>query len=197
MYGRPDAENGYYTVYVDGEDNGTYDANLGDIDDDEFNAVMMFAASFPGGGTHTIDVVTTGTNNGYYNASGNGTSGNLLQMDEFVSFVGSGSTPPPPPPPPPSGCQYQVSPQGSPNQPPYNLSLSDGQGNLWDAGLILSSSNSDIILYPAVSGNMSQDFVFTQVSPGYTICSSHPGEGCALAMFSKCLGAQLRARTTF
>jgi hypothetical protein len=103
----------------------------------------------------------------------------LLQMDEFVSFVGSGSTPPPPPPP--SGCQYQVSPQGSPNQPPYTLSLSDGQGNLWDAGSILSSSNPDIILYSKVPGNMSQDFVFTQVSPGYTICSSHPGEGCALA----------------
>ena len=180
MYGRPDAENGFYTVYVDGENNGTYDANLGDIDDDEFNAVMMFAASFPSGGTHTIDVVTTGTNNGYYNASGNGTSGNLLQMDEFVSFVGSGS-PPPPPPPPPSGCQYQVSPQGSPNQPPYTLSLSDGQGNFWDAGSILSSSNTSIILYPKVPSNMSQDFVFTEMSPGYTICSSHPGEGCALA----------------
>src|SRR6202012_3114866 len=98
----PDAENGYYTVYIDCADNGTYDANLGDIDDDAFNGVMMFAASFPSGGTHTIEVVTNGTNNGYYNASGNGTSGNLLQMDEFVSFAGSGSTPPPP-----SGCQDQ------------------------------------------------------------------------------------------
>jgi hypothetical protein len=178
LYGRPDAENGYYTVYVDGGDSGTYDANLGDIDDDEFNAVMMFAAKFPGGGTHTIKLVTTGTNNGYYNASGNGKSGNLLQMDEFVSFVEGGSTPPPPPPP--SGCQYEVSPQGPANQPLATFSLSDSRGNSWDAGSILWSSNPDIILYPVVRGNMSQDFVVTQKSPGYTICSSHPGESCAL-----------------
>jgi hypothetical protein len=177
MYGRPDAENGYFTVSIDGKAYGTYDANLGNVDDDMFNGILMFAAQ-TSNSTHTITVTTTGTNDGYYNASGNGTSGNLLQLDEFVSFGGNGSSPTPPPTP--GSCQYQGAPQGPANQAPVTRSQSDGDGNLWDAGSILWSNNPAIILYPTVEDNLSQKFVWTQKSPGYTVCSSHSGEGCAL-----------------
>jgi hypothetical protein len=169
IYGRPDAENGFFQVSIDGSRYSPVDENYGNIDDDSNNAVLIFSASLANSGKHSLTITNLGYNNGYY-----ANSGNLFQIDEFVAFA-IGSTDPPPP-----TCRYQVAPQGPANQPPVILSTENGGYKYWDAGYSLWSDNPQVIIHPEVNGDKSQDFIWTQKSPGYTVCLDN-GKNLCLA----------------
>jgi hypothetical protein len=170
IYGRPDAENGFFGVTIDGTSYGPVDESYGNNDDDTNNGVLIFAAQVPNG-NHSLTIANLGYNNGYY-----AENSNMLQIDQFVAFTtgnsgGGGGTPA-------GTCQYQKPPQGSAGQAPLVLSTANGTAGYWDAGSILWSNNPQVIVYPKVNGNGSQDFTWTQKSPGYTVCSNNGTNLC-------------------
>jgi hypothetical protein len=83
VYGRPDDENGYFKVFIDGNYITTVDGHWGDVDDDSLNSYMLFADKLAPG-AHTIKLVVTGTNDG--NDPGQAPNNNYVQIDEFVAF---------------------------------------------------------------------------------------------------------------
>jgi hypothetical protein len=80
VYGRPDQEDGLYTVTIDGRNRGTFNAEWGSVDNDALNAYMLFAAKLPDG-PHTI---TIATNN-------NPDSRIFTQIDLIAAFGGGGA----------------------------------------------------------------------------------------------------------
>jgi archaellum component FlaG (FlaF/FlaG flagellin family) len=78
IFGRPDLENGSFTVSIDGNYITTVDMQFGNVDDDELNSALLFAGQVSSG-QHTIELVATGTHDG--NASNS-----FVQIDEFRSY---------------------------------------------------------------------------------------------------------------
>jgi hypothetical protein len=159
-------------VSIDGTNYGTYDENFSNIDDDTLNGVMIFAAQVANR-AHTITVTVAGRNDGYYSRSGN-----LVQLDEFVSFGGGTSVPPLPP----GKCQYELSPQGT-GQRPVSFSMTNETGAIppalfWDAG-----SNTQLQRYQQfdVPSNPYQDFTWTSISPGFKVCTEGGSNLCLSA----------------
>jgi hypothetical protein len=77
VYGRPDAENGFSNIYIDGVFVKTVDWVWGTIDDDLINSYNVF--TWQGNpGNHTITIIATGTSSG--------TQGSLLQIDTLMAF---------------------------------------------------------------------------------------------------------------
>jgi hypothetical protein len=166
IYGRPDAENGYFKVSIDGTNYGTYDENFGIIDDDSLNAVMIFAAQVSNG-EHTITVTVAGRNNGSYSKSRN-----LVQIDEFVSFGSSTG----------GRCQYELPPQRV-GQQPVSFSMMTETGAsppalFWDA-----RSNTQLQRYQKadIASDPYQDFTWTSVSPGFKVCTEGGSNLCLSA----------------
>jgi hypothetical protein len=91
VYGRPDLENGLGDIYIDNSYQTTIDMRWGSTDDDSLNEVLLYARYLGGNGQHTITISAEGANDGQP-----GQDRDLLQIDEFVSFSGSGGggTPP-------------------------------------------------------------------------------------------------------
>ncbi len=148
VFGRPDLENGYMKVYVDGSLLSTVDLHFGNIDDDSLNSVMLFAKRVPSG-THKIELVATGTHD-------SAATNSFIQIDEFAAFTDSGASGGGTPPLPVT--YYFVDP-----------------GNLaWDAGWFNNSQwgdGPDIRTWTYASGNQNQQFVFTaegQLQPAGT-----------------------------
>ena len=84
VYGRPDAENGYMDVSIDGGPATRVDLNLGNVDDDAINATLLYAKRFSSSGMHTITITVVGSNDGH--ACSARTCGNYVQIDELVAF---------------------------------------------------------------------------------------------------------------
>jgi hypothetical protein len=171
VYGRPDAENGYFTVTIDGKNYGTYDENFSNIDDDILNATLIFAAQVANG-SHTITLAVVGRNDGYYSKGGT-----FLQLDEFVAFGGDtgGNAPV-------GKCQYELPPQAV-GQRPVVSSLTNQKGasppaTFWDAG-----SNTELQRYQDfhVASNPYQNFTWTSVSPGFKVCTQGGSNLCLSA----------------
>jgi hypothetical protein len=78
VYGRPDLEDGYLQVYIDNTLKSTIDMNFGNVDDDALNAVMLYAAKLSSG-THTVQLVATGTHD-------SSATNSFVQIDEFVAY---------------------------------------------------------------------------------------------------------------
>jgi hypothetical protein len=79
VFGRPDLEDGYMTVYVDNNYVATIDGHFGTVDDDAVNSYMLFAGKLSSGGLHTITLVATGTHSP-------GATDNYIQIDELTAF---------------------------------------------------------------------------------------------------------------
>ena len=79
IFGRPDLENGYFQVCIDGKAVTTIDGHFGNLDDDSLNSVMLFALKLSSSGPHTIKVVVSGTHDPEATNS-------YVQLDEFVAF---------------------------------------------------------------------------------------------------------------
>lgn len=79
IYGRPDLENGYFQVYIDGKAVATVDGHFGNLDDDSLNSVMLFARKLSSSGPHTIKIVVSGTHDP-------AATNSYVQLDEFVAF---------------------------------------------------------------------------------------------------------------
>jgi hypothetical protein len=79
VYGRPDAEDGFSDVYIDGVYIKTIDWVFGTIDDDLLDAYPIFTwkGAF---GNHTITFVATGTTDSTVDTRA------LLQIDEMMAF---------------------------------------------------------------------------------------------------------------
>jgi hypothetical protein len=95
VYGRPDAENGYMDVSIDGGTATRVDLNLGNVDDDAINATLLYAKRFSSSGMHTITITVVGSNDGHACSAVDflirflgkkGTCGNYVQIDELVAF---------------------------------------------------------------------------------------------------------------
>ncbi len=83
VFGRPDFEDGYMYVYIDGVKVGTVDLRWGGVDDDSMNSTLIYAYRAATAGTHTIKLVVAG----YADSGGpSGQNTNLIQFDEFVAF---------------------------------------------------------------------------------------------------------------
>ena len=81
VYGRPDQEDGSYTVTIDGRNRGTFNAQWGSVDNDALNAYLLFAAKLPDG-PHTITISTNNDPN----------SRIYKQIDTLAAFSGGGVT---------------------------------------------------------------------------------------------------------
>jgi hypothetical protein len=78
VYGRPDYENGYMNVFVDGNYAATVDLLLGDIDDDAVGSCLLVALPVSTD-QHTITVQVAGYNDG-------SARDNFVQPDMFAAF---------------------------------------------------------------------------------------------------------------
>jgi hypothetical protein len=80
VFGRPDLEDGYFNVYIDGNWVTQIDGHYPSItvDNDLLCGIAMYQAKV-GYGTHTITIVNTGTRDP--NAAGT-----FTQIDLFVAF---------------------------------------------------------------------------------------------------------------
>jgi hypothetical protein len=80
VFGRPDYENGYMDVYLDGAADpvASINAHWGSTDDDTLNSDMLFATKLAPG-QHTIKVVVAGKHDST-------AKGDFVQIDEFVAF---------------------------------------------------------------------------------------------------------------
>ena len=80
VFGRPDYENGYMDVYIDGGSSPVASVNghWGLVDDDSLNAYMLFATRLPAG-QHTIKLVVAGKHDAT-------ARDNYVQIDEFIAF---------------------------------------------------------------------------------------------------------------
>ncbi len=78
VYGRPDLENGYFQVYIDGNYVTSVDGHFGNADDDALNAVLLYARKLTSG-PHTIQLVVAGMHDDQ------GTN-NYVQIDQLVAF---------------------------------------------------------------------------------------------------------------
>ncbi|MBV9768054.1 MAG: hypothetical protein JOZ32_00655 [Bryobacterales bacterium] len=87
VYGRPDAENGYMDVSIDGGTATRVDSNLGSIDDDAVNGTLLYAKNLSSSGPHTITISVVGSNDGYScSIPGGRACDDYVQIDELVSF---------------------------------------------------------------------------------------------------------------
>jgi hypothetical protein len=73
VFGRPDSENGPFSVSIDGKYVESVNGTFGTVDDDTLNGALMVVAAGLGGGQHTITLVNTG-------------NGKAVQIDEFRSY---------------------------------------------------------------------------------------------------------------
>ena len=73
VFGRPDSENGPFSVYIDGKYVESVNGTFGTVDDDTLNGALMVVVAGLGGGQHTITLVNTG-------------NGKAVQIDEFRSY---------------------------------------------------------------------------------------------------------------
>jgi hypothetical protein len=73
VFGRPDSENGPFSVYIDGKYVESVNGTFGTVDDDTLNGALMVVVAGLGGGQHTINLVNTA-------------NGKALQIDEFRSY---------------------------------------------------------------------------------------------------------------
>ena len=80
VFGRPDYEDGYMDVYIDGNSNAVASVNghWGLIDDDSLNSYMLYAAKLPAG-QHTIKLVVAGKHDAT-------ARDNYVQIDEFIAY---------------------------------------------------------------------------------------------------------------
>jgi hypothetical protein len=78
VFGRPNAENGIFNVFIDGTRVGQVDSHFGTPDIDQLNGYGLFQAKVASG-THTITLVNTGM-------SDTGAIGTFIQIDMFVAF---------------------------------------------------------------------------------------------------------------
>jgi len=80
IFGRPDYENGYMDVYIDGSPKPVASVNghWGSADDDTLNSYMLFARKLPAG-QHTIKVVVAGKHD-------SSARDNYVQIDQFVAY---------------------------------------------------------------------------------------------------------------
>lgn len=80
VFGRPDYEDGYMDVYIDGSSTPVASVNghFGSDDDDALNSYMLFAKKLSPG-QHTIKVVVAGKHD-------SGARDNYVQIDQFVAF---------------------------------------------------------------------------------------------------------------
>jgi hypothetical protein len=73
VFGRPDSENGPFSVSIDGKYVESVNGTFGTVDDDTLNGALMVVVAGLGGGQHTITLVNTA-------------NGKALQVDEFRSY---------------------------------------------------------------------------------------------------------------
>jgi hypothetical protein len=73
VFGRPDSENGPFSVYLDGKYVESVNGTFGTVDDDTLNGALMVVVAGLGSGQHTITLVNTA-------------NGKALQIDEFRSY---------------------------------------------------------------------------------------------------------------
>ena len=106
VYGRPDQEDGEYTVTIDGRNMGTFSAQWGAADDDALNSYLLFAAKLLDG-PHTITICTKNDVN----------SRVFTQLDMLAAFSGGAA----------------VTAGGHP-LPVGTWNFVDGNGNLLDFG---------------------------------------------------------------
>jgi hypothetical protein len=80
VFGRPDFENGYMDVYIDGNSKPVASVNThwGSKDDDTLNSYMVFAKKLSPG-QHTIKLVVAGKHD-------SSARDNYVQVDELVAF---------------------------------------------------------------------------------------------------------------
>jgi hypothetical protein len=163
VVGRPDAENGWFSVSIDGVNVGNVDGNFGTIDDDTLSAVLMFAKQVSAG-QHTLTITVLAEQD-------HQALGDTTQIDEVFIFPNSGSN---------GSCQYQQPPEGQ-GQAPVGLSVATQSGAsppalYWDAG-----SQTHLQLYQNYGANKYQDFTWTSVSPGFTVCTQGGAGYCLSA----------------
>lgn len=86
VYGRPDSEDGYMDVSIDGQPATRVDLGVGTVDDDPFNGMLIFAKSLSAG-SHTIKISVVGANDGFAPISSNcGGQNHCVQIDQLVAF---------------------------------------------------------------------------------------------------------------
>jgi hypothetical protein len=73
VFGRPDEENGPFSVSIDGNYVGSVNGTFGTVDDDTLNGALLAVVAGLGSGQHTINLVNTA-------------NGKALQIDEFRSY---------------------------------------------------------------------------------------------------------------
>ncbi len=73
VFGRPDSENGPFSVYIDGKYVESVNGTFGTVDDDTLNGALMVVVAGLSNGQHTINLVNTA-------------NGKALQVDEFRSY---------------------------------------------------------------------------------------------------------------
>jgi hypothetical protein len=73
VFGRPDSENGPFSVSIDGNYVGSVNGTFGTVDDDTLNGALLAVVAGLGSGQHTINLVNTA-------------NGKALQIDEFRSY---------------------------------------------------------------------------------------------------------------
>jgi hypothetical protein len=73
VFGRPDSENGPFSVYIDGKYVESVNGTFGTVDDDTLNGALIAVVAGLGSGQHTITLVNTA-------------NGKALQIDEFRSY---------------------------------------------------------------------------------------------------------------
>ena len=78
VFGRPNAENGIFNVFIDGTRVGQVDSHFGTPDIDQLNGYGFFQAKVASG-THTITLVNTGMRDP-------AAIGTFIQIDMFVAF---------------------------------------------------------------------------------------------------------------
>jgi hypothetical protein len=78
VFGRPNAENGIFNVFIDGNQVGQVDSHFGASDIDQLNGYGFFQAKVAAG-THTITLVNTGMGDP-------AAIGTFIQIDMFVAF---------------------------------------------------------------------------------------------------------------
>jgi hypothetical protein len=80
VFGRPDYENGYMDVYIDGssEPVASINGHWGSVDDDTLNSYLLFAKKLAPG-QHTIKIVVAGKHD-------KSARDNYVQIDQLVAF---------------------------------------------------------------------------------------------------------------
>jgi hypothetical protein len=73
VFGRPDSENGPFSVLIDGKNVESVNGTFGTVDDDTLNGALIAVVAGLGSGQHTITLVNTA-------------NGKALQVDEFRSY---------------------------------------------------------------------------------------------------------------